>query len=232
MLLTANATAQEPWQLIEATKAPDWLRVWGETRWRYEEQNGRFRAGRTGNDRVLAIRSLLTLEARKGPFSLGFELQDSRNYLVSDDTPITNSFTNPLDFLRFYARVEAKNFLYPGVDASLTIGRQIPSIGSKRQIERIDFANVIKSYSGAYLQTKSQRGDEFHAFYGFLVGREPTDFALLESNALRADKEQWGRNFWLAHYRRPNILPRLVSDVWGELFVYGLHETDSGLASV
>ena len=166
------------------------------------------------------------MEAHSGPFSLGFELQDSRTYLDSADSPNTNSFTNPLDFLQLYARVETKDFLYPGVDATLTVGRQIPSIGSKRQIERIDFANVIKSYSGAYLQTKSKRGDEFHAFYGFLVGREPSDFALLDRNALRADKEQWGRNFWLAHYRRPNILPGLVSDLWGELFVYGLFETD------
>lgn len=226
LLMSAGVFAREPWKLEEALGAPDWLSMWGETRWRYEEQNGRFRAERTGNDRLLAIRNLLTVEANSGPFSLGFELQDSRTYLDSADSPNTNSFTNPLDFLQLYARVKTKDFLYPGIDAMLTVGRQIPSIGSKRQIERIDFANVIKSYSGAYLQTKSKRGDELHAFYGVLVGREPTDLALLDRNALRADKEQWGRKFWLAHYRRPNILPGLVSDLWGELFVYGLFETD------
>jgi len=32
----------------------------------------------------------------------------------------------------------------------LTLGRQTVSIGSKRQIERVSYANVIKSYNGVH----------------------------------------------------------------------------------
>ena len=97
--------------------------------------------------------------------SFGIELQDSRTYLGDSGTPLSNSFTNPLDVLQLYARFDD----LPGVlgeasDSRLILGRQTVSIGSKRQIERVSYANVIKSYSGAHFISESERGDELHYY--------------------------------------------------------------------
>lgn len=229
--LAPVAHAEEPFKIAEALGVPDWLHLSGETRARIERLDGQFRAGGRGGDQLLLFRTLLNVEARKGAFALGFELQDSRTYLSDSGTPLGNSIANPLDFLQIYGRVQSEDFAGTGARVGLTIGRQTVSIGSKRQIERVDYANVIKSYTGGHFETKSADGDEFHAFYVVPVGRFPTDRKKLDDNALVFDEEQWNRRIWGLHYRRSDAFPALASNIWVEAFIYGLDESDSGSTS-
>jgi hypothetical protein len=221
------ADAEEPFRLEPAAKAPDWLTLEGEARVRYESLNGQFRAGREGSDQLLLFRTLLLAEADTGPVSFGIELQDSRTYLGDAGTPLSSSFTNPLDILQFYARFDdLPGLLGDRSDSQLIIGRQTVSIGSKRQIERVEFANVIFSYAGAHFISDTDRGDEFHAIFVVPTARFPNSRPHLDDNRLSGDEEQWGRQIWGIHYRRADILPRTVPDLWGEVFVYGLEEDD------
>ena len=211
-----------------AQKNPNWYSFSGETRLRYESLDGQFRAGRTGSDQLLLFRSLVQAEAQTGPVTLGIELQDSRTYLGDSGTPLSSSIANPLDILQLYASVQ--NVPSPfGSDRSgeLKIGRQTVSIGSKRQIERVDYANVIKSYTGFHYRASSAGGDELHAFYVVPVARFPNNRPDLDDNQLSGDEEQWQRRIWGLHYRHADILAEYIPDLWGELFVYGLDETDS-----
>ncbi|MDJ0920845.1 MAG: alginate export family protein [Henriciella sp.] len=223
------ASAEEPWRLDQAVRAPDWLTVQGETRARYESLEGQFRAGREGSDQLLALRSLLLVEADTGPVALGFELQDSRTYLGDAGTPLSSSIANPLDVLQLYTRFDAvPGLLGAGSSSTLKLGRQTVSIGSKRQIERVDFANVIKSYTGAHLISTSARGDELHGLYVVPTARFPNQRPDLDDNTLSGDEEQWERRNWGIHYRRADALGALVPGLWLEGFVYGLEERDSG----
>ncbi|WP_284372157.1 alginate export family protein [Algimonas porphyrae] len=226
---TQNQTHnQAPFRLETAVNAPDWLTLRGETRMRYETLDGQFRAGGSGGDQLLLFRSLLLVEADTGPVSFGIELQDSRTYLGDADTPLSSSFTNPLDVLQLYARMDAlPGLLGQGSDSQLVLGRQTVSIGSKRQIERVSYANVIKSFTGAHWTHEATRGDQLHLVYVVPTGRFPDIRADLDANRLSGDEEQWGRRIWGVHYRRPDILPGMVSDLWGELFAYGLNERDT-----
>ncbi len=225
---TEKACAQDPYRLEEAINTPDWLTINGETRVRYESLEDQFRGGREGSDQLLLFRTLIKAEVDTGPIVFGAELQDSRTYLGDDGTPLSNSFTNPLDFLQLYARIEDLPGLLGETSKShLTVGRQTVSIGSKRQIERVSYANVIKGYTGAYLLSESPRGDELHAFLVVPVARFPNLREDIDNNTLEADREQWGRRIWGVHYRRSDILPDIVPDLWGELFVYGLEEEDT-----
>ncbi|MHA7857815.1 MAG: alginate export family protein [Henriciella sp.] len=222
------AVAQDAFGLEEAVGAGDWLTLKGETRMRYESLDGQFRAGRDGSDQLLLFRTLLLAEADAGPVSFGFELQDSRTYLGDEGTPLSNSFAAPLDFLQLYARVDELPGLFGETSqSSLKLGRQTVSIGSKRQIERVSYANVIKSYTGAYFVSEAARGDEFHAFVVVPVARFPNTRPEIDDNELEPDEEQWGRRIWGVHYRRTDILPNIVPDVWGEVFVYGLEDEDT-----
>lgn len=228
LTMSAAAAADEPFRLETALNTPDWLTLKGETRTRYEALDGQFRADRDGADQLLALRSLLLAEADTGPIKFGVELQDSRTYLGDNGTPLSSSIANPLDILQLYARADS----LPGLlgDASKTelkLGRLTVSIGSKRQIERPDFANVIKSYTGAHLTSYHPRGDELHLLHVSPTARFPATRPALDDNELSGDEEQWGRRIWAIHYRRADILPGLVSDLWGELYVYGLEERDT-----
>ena len=220
--------AQEPFRLEQAMDAPDWLTLKGETRLRYESLDGQFRAGRDGSDQLLAFRTLLLAEANKGPVSFGVEFQDSRTYLADAGTPLSNSFANPLDVLQLYARVDGlPGLLGETSTTGITLGRQTVSIGSKRQIERVSYANVIKSYTGAHLVSETDRGDALHLVYVVPTARFPATRPALDDNELSGDEEQWARRIWGVHYRRADIMPGLVPDLWGEVFAYGLEEEDT-----
>ena len=227
-LLGAAAADEQPWRLAEAMDAPEWLKLSGESRIRYEALDGQFRAGREGSDQLLLFRSLLLAEVDTGSFAAGFELQDSRTYLGDEGTPLSSSIVNPLDFLQLYVRFDDLPGAFGKASSSqLKVGRQTVSIGSKRQIERVDFANVIKSYTGAHLVTKAERGDELHFLHVVPTARFPNTRPSINDNELSGDEEQWGRRIWAVHYRRADILPGAAPGLWGELFVYGLEEKDT-----
>ncbi len=191
----------------------------GEVRARYETLDGQFRAGRSGSDQLLAFRTLLHGRADLGAVTLGAELQDSRTYLDDSGTPLSNSYVNAFNLLQAYARIDAASPFEDGA-ASLTLGRQTVSIGSKRQIERVSYANVIKSYTGAHYEARSGTG-ELHLIAVVPIDRRPGSRSGVDDNAAVFDQEQWNRLIWGGHYRRR------ISGTWWEGFVYGLHETDS-----
>ena len=164
--LPAFADVLTPVRLAAVLDAPGWLTLKGETRGRYESLDGQFRAGRDGGDQLLLLRTLLLAEADAGPVSFGIELQDSRAYLADVGTPLSSSFVNPLDVLQLYTRLnKLPGLLGSHSDSQLMLGRQTVSIGSKRQIERVSYANVLNSYTGLHLMGSASRGDELHLLY-------------------------------------------------------------------
>jgi hypothetical protein len=209
--------------LAAAQAAPEpRLTLTGEVRARYETLEGQFRAGGSGGDQILLFRTLVHGAARLGPVTAGLELQDSRAYLADSGTPLSTSLVNAFDVLQAYVRTPAPT---PWRTGSLTLGRQTVSIGSKRQIERVNYANVIFSYTGAHYQAGAP-DRALHVLAVVPVERLPASRSGLDDNAIVADREQWNRLIWAAHYRH-----RLADGVtWAEGFVYGLNERDSARA--
>lgn len=206
--------------------ASDGFSLSGETRARYETLDRQFRAGGQGGDQIIALRTLVKLEYEGDRFAAGVELQDSRGYLDDLGTPISTSLVNPLDILQANVRVDLA--APAGFDEStLILGRQTISIGSRRVIERVDFANVIFSYTGAYWRADTPRGDELHVLAVVPVGRQPSGQDDLRDNALSGDEESWGRRFWGVHYRHADALGERLPDTWAEVFLYGLNERDT-----
>lgn len=199
----------------------------GETRVRLEGVDGQFRAGRTSDDHLLLIRTFIKAEFDLGEVTFGGELMDSRTYLADAETPLSASLANPVELLQLYADVPLDGLSDSATRSRLRLGRQTLSIGSKRQIERPDFANVARSYTGAHLLATTPDGDELHAFVVAPVERLPTERALVEQNAVRFDKEEWNRAIWGLHLRRIDIAPASFPGLWGEVFAYGLHESDT-----
>lgn len=213
------------WVLPAGASAVDW-RISGETRGRYETLDGQFRSNLAGGDQGLFFRTLVHARAEGEGWTAGVELQDSRSYLTDSGSAVSSSYINPVDFLQAYLRLPVADFSNSGFDGSVILGRQTISIGSKRQIERVSYANVIKNYTGAYLRLKNKEDDEWHAFVVSPVEQRPRDRQSLLDNDPKWDAEEFNRVIWGLHYRKSNAFPVLLPDTWGELFVYGLHEWD------
>jgi hypothetical protein len=213
----------------ENTGSLPWLSVSGESRVRVEALDRQFRAEVNGGDQLLLFRTLLHAEVKHDPLKLGIELQDSRTYFGDSGTPLSNGISNPLDILQLYGEVKFGGHPATGSSSTLRLGRQTISIGSKRQIERISFANVIKSYTGIYYSSTTRNGHELHAFAVVPVGRFPKDKESLLDNETQADEEEGNRLLWGIHYRHANYVAGFPDKVWGEVFIYGLHENDSGM---
>lgn len=223
---SAEAKTDAPFRLADVLNAPDWLTVQGEARIRYETLDRQFRARGTGGDQLLALRTLALVEADPGPIAFGIELQDSRAYLDDSGTPLSTSIVNPFDVLQAYARYDFKR-KFGFKTAHLKLGRQTLDIGSRRVLERVDMANVIFSYSGAYWRGVTEAGSELHLVAFVPTGRLPSDRTSLGDNNISGDEEQWGRRAWGAHYRAVNALGNSRPGLWAEAYVYGLHERDT-----
>ena len=210
---------------------PDWLKISGESRVRYESLDGQFRAGGSGGDQALAFRTTILAEAKFNPVTFGIELQDSRKELNDSGSTLSASLVNPLDFLQAYASIDlSESGLASALKqdkARLKLGRQTLDIGGRRILERADMANVLLNFTGAYWQSSNARGDAWNIVAVVPVGRLPQDRASLEKNEMQADREEWSRLLLGVHYRRANLLGDMLPDTSGELFVFRLKEHDT-----
>lgn len=200
------------------------LSLSGETRARGEWLSDQFRAGERGSDQLLALRTLLRVECDLGPAAVTAELQDSRGYFADAGSPLTSSQINPADLLQLNLRMPWSR---AGRRHVLTVGRQTLSIGSRRQVERVEYANVIFSYTGAHLEVTSEQGAQWHVFAVVPLDRRPADRASLVDNRAVADREAWRRRFWALHHIRPDVLPGVLQGLQLEAYIYGLHEDDT-----
>jgi hypothetical protein len=210
---------------------PDWLKISGEARVRYESLDGQFRAGGRGGDQALAFRTLILAEAKFDPVTFGLELQDSRKELNDSGSTLSASLVNPLDVLRAYASFDLSGTGLATAlkqdKARLKLGRQTLDIGGRRILERADMANVLLNFTGAYWQSSNARGDAWNVVAVVPVGRLPQDRSSLEKNEMQADREEWSRLLLGVHYRRANLLGDLLPQTSGELFVFRLKEHDT-----
>jgi hypothetical protein len=210
---------------------PNWLKISGEARVRYESLDGQFRAGGRGGDQALAFRTLILAEAQFDPVTFGIELQDSRKELNDPGSTLSASLVNPLDVLQAYASFDLSGTGLATAlkqdKARLKLGRQTLDIGGRRILERADMANALLNFTGAYWQSSNAPGDAWNVVAVVPVGRLPQDRSSLEKNVLQADREEWSRLLLGVHYRRANLLGDLLPQTSGELFVFRLKEHDT-----
>ena len=208
-----------------AAAGPEFI-VDGELRARYETLDGQFRRGFRGSDQAVFTRGLFKVEADTGAVAIGLEIQDSRAFLDDEGTPLSGGFVNASDLLQAYIRLDTTGLLGPTSRGETVMGRQTVSISSKRQLERVSYANVIRAFTGVHHTSTNERGDKLHLVAVVPVNREPGSRDRAAQNEFDADDEQWKRYLGGIHYRRKDALPGLVSDLWVEGFVYSLYEDD------
>jgi hypothetical protein len=80
-----------------------WLTISGAQRTRYESLSGQFRAGGSGGDQLLSLRTSVKAEARLGDIRFVGELSDARTYLGDSGTPLGPNTTNAMEPIQLFA---------------------------------------------------------------------------------------------------------------------------------
>jgi hypothetical protein len=224
-LLPVPARAQEkrpPSPLGKALGAPEWLRIGGSYRARYESLDDGFRAGTSGPDRLAVERLLLSVRADLGRVYLGAELEDSRTQLDKDETPLGTDDSNAVELLQGYVGLRADETFTRGDALDVTIGRMTIDVGSRRLVARNDFRNTINAFTGIQANWKSANGTRVQAFFTLPLDRRPTDREDLEDDERDADEESSRIRFWGIDVAQEG----LPLDSTAELYLFRLDERD------
>jgi hypothetical protein len=168
---------------------------------------------------------LAALEVASAHVTALVELADARAY-ANAATQLANTVVNPLDVLQAQVTLRGDGVLRAGDKARLSAGRMTIDLGSRRLLARNEFRNTINSFVGVDGQWTDASGWTARVLAVAPVLRRPVAAVDLAANRLQADEAQAAA--WLGVAWLSGPVP------WGaqlELFVVGLHESDSPAAA-
>lgn len=225
--LSADAPAvtsdKGPWRLSEALDFPDWLRVTGSFRARYETLDHQFRAGGDGGDQMLATRATIRADWMGPRIALTGEVLDARQALADAGTPINTGHVNTTELLQGHIAYRSGTTDTDGGGLEVQFGRFTMDVGSRRLVARNRFRNTMNAFTGLNGRYRSGDGHTLSAFYTLPINRRPADRESLLDNDARFDKEAFDLQFWGVHGR----IDDLVFGGVGEAYLFGLHEHDA-----
>ncbi len=221
----ASASPQEeksnkPFRLQDAIEGPEWLRVSGSLRLRWEGIDGQFRSTPrlSHTDHLGFQRTILKTEADFETVAVAAEVMDSRHYGGSNNSTLNTSNVNTLDFLQAYAEVRLGES--GEGQHRLRFGRHTIDLGSRRLVARNRYRNTINSFTGASWLWDSE-DSSFQAFWTLPVRRRPGDLPSVVDNEVELDNEDVDLQFFGAFYER-----EMCHDQKLEVYVYGLFEDE------
>lgn len=221
----AERDPSKPWRLqdeLEAAGAPDWLKVSGSIRLRYEGLDGQFRgSSRLGNDQHgLFIKSLLKVSADFDTVAITAELEDGRQYFANRDDFLNTGIVNTVELLQ--AHVTFRLGELANGTHMIRGGRQTLDLGSRRLVARNRFRNTINGFTGLRWEWKAEDA-KLNVFYFLPQRRLPSDFGSLRNNQVEFDEEDFDQQFFGFHYER-DVFERHRF----EFYAYGLLEDVTG----
>lgn len=217
----ADARKEKPFRLGEAVGAPDWLKISGSVRPRYETLTNTPYAGRTGGDEMLSLQSLLKIEAHAADFVFGGEILDARRISGNDGGSVPAEI-DALEPVQLYAAWRPKDFLLTGANLDLTVGRFTMDTGSRRLVARANYRNILQSFDGVHAIWDSADHFRLTAFYTHPTLRLPTDTSSALDNEVALNRSHDNYRFSGANFEVS--LPLSLS---GEIFHYALDENDA-----
>lgn len=214
-----SADARSPFET--ALGVPENVRVSGSIRPRYESLANQFVAGRTGDDQILNVRSMLKVEVDAGPLTFVGELLDSR-LINGDDGGGAAGEIDTLEPIQLYGKWTSRDAFAPGATLDLKAGRFAMDIGSRRLTARANFRSFVQSFDGVEAVWKTANDMTVRAFAVHPAGRAPSDIASALDNEVRFNPTFDNIAFTGLHLDAP-----MPHDLRGEAYVFGLDEDDA-----
>jgi hypothetical protein len=178
------------------TAAADGFDLSGTTRLRVEAIDGQARAGFNDADELVNLRTTLMAQYRDGPVRLVAELWDSRVYGDDRGTPVSTGEVNALELVQAFAEVKAPGLMGKGSSATLTAGRFVMNLGSRRLVAADDYRNTTNGYTGLRADLTWHSGWNATLIYTLPQQRRPDDLPQLRRNAVAFDHEGFDLVLW------------------------------------
>jgi len=209
----ALVVAAEPVRLRDTGWLPEWLDIRTEQRARYESLDGQSRAGRSGGDQALALRTSLSADVRLQPVGIFLEGMDSRQYLSDAGSPIDNTMVDTLELLQAHARWDAGR-LVPGGTNTVRVGREALDLGMRRLVARNAFRNTINSFLGVDWLWHADGGGSVRGFAFLPVKRLPSDADRLLDNEPGWNTQSWDVQFHGIYAESPTLTAGLKAEAY------------------
>ncbi len=222
-----------PWRLGEQVPLPEWLKITGTQRTRFEYLDGQFRADKPpkfydDSDHLFALRTTLRADAKLESFVATAEVMDSRQYEADSGSALDTTTVNAAEFVQAFVGYEGKGVLREGDKTTAIVGRHTMDLGNRRLVARNDFRNTTNNFDGVNLLWESKSKDSLRAFYTLPVQRLPSDLDSLLDNDVELDESNRHVQFWGLYGTLAELFPKVQT----ELYWLELDERDSaGLAT-
>lgn len=179
-----------------AVVAKDGFSVSGSVRLRYETIDGQPRVGFNSHDELFNVRTQILTEYRSGPLRLGVELFDSRAYGANDGSPISTNEVNALEPVQAYIAADLGSALGKGTALTVTAGRMMLNLGSRRLVAADDYRNTTNGYTGLKADFSGPGETKATFIYTLPQTRLPDDPASVRDADVRLDRESFDYVIW------------------------------------
>lgn len=197
----------------------------GSIRVRQEVLEGQYRPGYDAGDQMLAVRSSVLAQWRRGGWKLAAELSDSRAYETATGSYLTANEVNTFEPVQLYVQREFAGAFGDGSSATLAAGRMEMNFGSRRLLSSDTFRNTPQGVTGLHADLRFSNQASWSMFYVLPQQRRPDDFDSLLDNDTQLDREGLEQQLWGTLLSRPGLLP---GNTLGEIVYIGFREEDHG----
>lgn len=222
-LLVTSCLALGVPSVAMADDAPDGLTVSGAIRVRYEAIEGQARTGFNASDDLLNVRTNILAEYRTGDVRLGVELYDSRVFGDDAGTPVTVGEVNALEPVQAYVAADILVPFGKGSKLTLTAGRMMLNLGSRRLVAADDYRNTTNGYTGGRADLVMPQGIKATLIYTLPQVRLPDSPQDLRDARVKLDRESFDLVLWGGLMTKSTIL----GSATGEISYFHLGERDA-----
>ncbi|WP_156255901.1 alginate export family protein [Sandarakinorhabdus oryzae] len=183
--------------LAAPAAAADWFDLSGYQRSRIEAVSGDIRPGGSEQSAFM-LRTVVAARLGDGPVRLNAELWDVRAYAIAPGTRLGTGDVNALEPVVANVAADLRGLarrLGPGGRATITAGRMIVNVGSRRVVAAEDYRNTISASTGLRLDLGNRQ------WGGSLLWimpqqRLPDGPARVRRNAVVLDRENLDVTLW------------------------------------
>lgn len=207
----------------QAQEAIEGFSISGAMRLRYEAIDGQARAGFNKSDDMVNLRTNVLARFRKSDIEVAVELYDSRVWGDRVGTPVSTNEVNAFEPVQAYIAGTLTDPLGDRSKISITAGRIMLNLGSRRLVAADDYRNTTNGYTGLKVDLSAKGGWKGTFIYTLPQIRLPDALHDVRSAKVKLDKESFDLVLWGGQLSRA----KMIGPATIELTYFHLGERDA-----
>ncbi|MGF7156632.1 alginate export family protein [Novosphingobium gossypii] len=207
----------------QAEDVKEGLSISGAMRLRYEAIDGQPRVGFNRRDDLLNLRTNVLARYRKADIEVAVELYDSRVWGDRVGTPVSTNEVNSFEPVQAYVAGTFQDPLGAGSKITVTVGRMMLNLGSRRLVAADDYRNTTNGYTGVKADFAAGGRWKGTFIYTLPQVRLPDTLDDVRSAKVKLDRESFDLVLWGGQLSRA----RTIGSATLELTYFHLGERDA-----